>query len=242
MAHGQPDYSATGQKQTTYALSDMAELAARLGSPHTYDRRGDVIWIDDFESGLLKWQSVGSGVGNAAAISSLHARNGGFSCKLTTGSTISCTARINKYIPAPVLSRVGAEFHFTRPGANWVEMYLRLNPAIAGKTWDARIKFVDATGILQCWSGGIYNNVTPNVGARANDYEFQPLKYVIDLNTDRYVRLIFADVEYDLSAWAVPTGLGGSPFDMPVEIRSEGDPTFNVVQWIDDVIITQNEP
>ncbi|GAH95398.1 unnamed protein product, partial [marine sediment metagenome] len=39
---GQPDYAALAPKEIAASISDMGEVAARLGSIVTYDKRGDV--------------------------------------------------------------------------------------------------------------------------------------------------------------------------------------------------------
>ena len=62
-----------------------AELAARLGSPDTFDRRGDVLWMDDFESGL-KWRTSLLGTGSLIDLTATMAASGGKCCRLVTGS------------------------------------------------------------------------------------------------------------------------------------------------------------
>ena len=63
MARSGPDWGLRGGKATVFPLTDMAELAARLRSIDVYDRAGDVIALDDFQSGIDQWEHSGSGSG-----------------------------------------------------------------------------------------------------------------------------------------------------------------------------------
>jgi len=63
MAHGTPDWGVTASKKTIYSLHDMGELAVRLGSIVSFDRRGDVIFSDSFQNGLGKVYASGVGAG-----------------------------------------------------------------------------------------------------------------------------------------------------------------------------------
>ncbi|GAI06639.1 unnamed protein product, partial [marine sediment metagenome] len=44
MIHGHADYGAGAPGKTIYSMLDVGELAARLGSPVTSDRAGNVMW------------------------------------------------------------------------------------------------------------------------------------------------------------------------------------------------------
>ena len=88
MAHGTPDWGVTAGAVTTYQVTDLGELAVRLGSPISHDRRGDVIWWDDFECTLNKWQTVANGAGSSVALSDARARNGRYSALLISGSAV----------------------------------------------------------------------------------------------------------------------------------------------------------
>ena len=70
----------------------LAELAARLGSPTTYERRGALIFADIFDSGLSKWNTDTSGAGASVALTALYASVGKYSAMLTAGSTLQKTA------------------------------------------------------------------------------------------------------------------------------------------------------
>jgi len=96
MAHGQPDYGMYTLANTIYRLTDMGELAARLGSINTYDRRGDVIFLDSFESGLTAWSPSSACTGSDLVQSAKHARSGGFSAKFVCGSDGTRQAQLAK--------------------------------------------------------------------------------------------------------------------------------------------------
>ncbi|GAI49683.1 unnamed protein product, partial [marine sediment metagenome] len=63
MSRGQPDYGSSAVKEVAGTLADMGELAARLSSIVEYDRRGDVVYLDDFEEPVLKWSPLAAGAG-----------------------------------------------------------------------------------------------------------------------------------------------------------------------------------
>lgn len=242
MAHGQPDYGAYAPKETVGSMADNAELAARLGSIVTYDRRGDVVWYDDFESATLKWSSLGTDADADADISAAYARGGAFSCKITCGTGPTNRGGIQTYKPPPALSKVGLEVHWTRPLSDLVTVDFNLYVRHPSKDWDAGIRWVDATGTLEYWDGAAWQTIEAGLGGRASYYLFHPIKFVIDLENDLYHRLIFQNREWDLSAYPVATGGGGAIVETRIEVDSMGSGVLAPVYYVDDVILTQNEP
>ena len=59
MTHGVQDFGASSGQNSTYGLTDLGELAVRLGSPVSFDRRGDVVMMETFEDGLDAWVTDG---------------------------------------------------------------------------------------------------------------------------------------------------------------------------------------
>jgi hypothetical protein len=113
MAHGRPDFNLTAGVRTTYRWSDFDELAARLGSPVSYDRRGDVIFIESFEhgDGMITWAT--GGAGSTAGLSLARARTGHFSAALYTPSVANAYAHLTRRGVYPAVSPLGAEISFT---------------------------------------------------------------------------------------------------------------------------------
>ena len=55
MPRGQADFGQYAVKEVSASISDMGEVAARLGSIDIYDKRGDVVFFDNFEGAFLRW-------------------------------------------------------------------------------------------------------------------------------------------------------------------------------------------
>ncbi|GAH57763.1 unnamed protein product, partial [marine sediment metagenome] len=112
--HGKPDWGMQ-VKSTVYTLDELSELAVRLGSEVFFDRRGDVLLIDNFENGrtMSFWEK--DGAGSEVVITADHARSGGYSTKLVGGSTDDLYADISYRLTYPVVSKFGFETHFSIP-------------------------------------------------------------------------------------------------------------------------------
>lgn len=55
MPHGRPDYFNLSPIVQIHATEDVGELAVRLGSFDSYDRRGNVLYMHSFADGLGAW-------------------------------------------------------------------------------------------------------------------------------------------------------------------------------------------
>lgn len=242
MPHGQPDYGMYAAKETTGSMADNAELAARLGSIVTHDRRGDVIWLDGFEGGLNKWE-VEWDVATAKADQCPDwARNGGFSCKLQTAADKDAYVRIVRDMPYPVLSKIGIEFSFS------LEQYvreIRLDPIV----WDgthghlASILWVAADKQLQYRGSDMLWHPLPGVyDLEVLPHFFHTLKLVVNYPELKYERLILDNHIIDLSTLSYNLfGLAWPPeLEITAYLWTNADEI--AIAYFDDFIITQNEP
>lgn len=240
MAHGAPDFGMYAPKTTVGSLADMAELAARLDSVVTHDRRGDVIHIDDFEGNEGKWEANGTGVDRALALSAETARSGMCSLKLTTGNLANNYMEAIGYLAYPVFGKIGYEISYTHNGS--LKEYLWTFRLYDGTNYyDAIIRYTQATTILEIDDNGAWRTLQTR-SFMSTHYLFNTLKVVIDYNAKKYVRLITNDKEYDISAFSLsPTGSGVPPH-IRVFIRGTTSVNFNHSTYLDDFILTQNEP
>lgn len=242
MAHGLPDYGPNTPKSTTYGLADLAELAARLGSIVTFDRRGDVVWLDDFEDNLAKWE-LGFGTGTAV-LSAATARNGGKSAKLTTPAVTDLGATITKRLPFPALSKIGSEISVAQDDSN----ILFLSGAIFFLLGDGTFKYGQWEYLPLTTTLNIFDHTAGTVSLSTSVqfadsiYLFHTFKLVVDLVTGKYVRLIMDETEWDLSAYTLIGDDADGDAWMYSDFRVATKAAVAASCYVDDAIVTQNEP
>jgi len=243
MAHGHSDYGGAAPLATVYTLQDLGELAARLGSIVTFDRRGNVIFLDDFEGSLSKYYTYTDGAGASVAISNEKARHGDFSCKLVSGDTAGDEAWIRGNLPYPVLSRMGIEVCWYATDHDKLEDFdLLLRVRDGSNEWYPGVAWVAAEKTWYYHNGGAWVALSPTQDFYSAYVLFNFTKLVVDFVNQEYVRLISNNLVYDLSG----KSYSGLPTDAPAHLwfdfieRTRVDD--NCVVYLDSIIITQNEP
>lgn len=242
MVHSLAPWSTKHRMETVFGNIDNNELAVRLGSINTFDRRGDTVWMDDFEAAALRWSAFTSNGDGSIKLNTEYAKSRGQSCKMTAPSGDGETAYMYKYLPLPRQSKIGFECSFTRH-ADISEIIMEF-------------QFLDGTNLK---IGGIicsfennklyyYNSVNAPIEFHdswiplSSNYLFNTAKIVIDYATTKYMRAIVNDTQYDLSAYSYKsTGSELDPYlilNITVRNTKAGNPSI----YVDDVIITQNEP
>lgn len=219
------------------------ELAARLGSIKRYDKRGEVVFVDDFEDSTLKWDAWGDGDGNSQHRSNVAARSGNYSLKLTTGDTAGNSASMDRYALMPVKTKIGFEFSFAlSPNLDALNNLLYVYD---GETWYAANisynPYLDELSIVD--HEGHFQVIASDLKLRESDFMFHTWKQVIDLETKKYVRCFLDNVEYkEVSEYSFRTSLSGVGPCSYFQINIRTKTTANNYAYIDDVIYTQNEP
>ena len=242
MAHGLPDFGVYTPKVTVSALADMAELAARLGSIVTFDRRGDLVWFDDFRSGIMKWYYSGTGDRGSAVATAARARNGAFSCLITTGDQESDYAQIAHRSPYQVAGRLGIEASFTLDD-NMAEYLLELVVYNGATYYSCKCIFDPTTNELKVGDSADFHVVGSNVAPFISDYLFNTMKIVANFgSTKKYLKLIFNELEYDISAYDLFTDTDDTGAHLAVNFKVQTNVADAKTIYVTDVIVTQNEP
>ena len=237
-----PDWGALNAQKTVHEITDLGELAVRLGSIVQFDRRGDVVYMDDFEGlSLNGWKAVLSGSESKVELSTLRARSGIYSALLTAGGSDPSRAGITHYMPYPVLSAFGLEASISRDivmgsirfeislfnGVTYAEFVLRWNLV------NNEVSYQSATG---AWIAlGEIPLITENT-------LFHTFKLVIDGVNNNYVRVIVNNTRFlliDVPAYTAASGIAPSLY---AQINLYGDDSPDSEIWVADPIITQNEP
>jgi len=220
----------------------LYELAARLGSFSIHDRHGWVVWMDGFEEGIGKWVATTWGTGGAVALSPTYARSGYWSCELKAGSDGLMKTSIYRKLPLPIMGKLGFECSVGFDNA-MAGLYLlfdvydgayRHEPLFCYDYANTKLKVRDENGDFQ--------DVATGVDVYSSLYPFWTMKLVVDFGSQKYVRLTFNESEYDLSAYSYLYTVDASNPLLRPQIQVIGTSGKNALAYVDDMIITQNEP
>jgi len=218
-----------------------SELAVRLGSSVCYERTGEVQLVETFECGLQRWAQAGLGDGAAIELTPVTSASGGYSVKLTGGDDSTRLAQIafrRGLLPQGV---VGLAVGFALIGtidyfAIKIEAYDGVNYLYAGIRFDDDDDSLDWLGTAGAWW-----EIADVVPAIRLLQVYNRIKLVVDLTNETYIRCLFNEVSYDLSAHAVSSASApGTPYiKCMIELYSRyGN---NDVAYVDDVVFTVAE-
>lgn len=242
MPHGMPDWGLVGPKNITYGLDDLGEAVVRLGSPHLWDRRGDALYLTDFSDGLGMFQTGGSGALFAVDLVTSHARQGAYSVRLRAGSTVNMNAYLAMALPFQMPSGVGLEFSFsidqwTQYVLNYIHWWDGTKWYWAGVLYDFVAKTLSygnfITGFLPLAAGIDLHECT---------YPEHTMKMVVRMDMGKYERFMLDALSYDMETITIDQGAAVVAPYWYFSIYHYAVPGHNPDCYIDNVIVTQNEP
>ena len=219
-----------------------AELAARLGSPVSLDRRGQVIEMQDFSKGWGTWSGGGVGALNAYVLDPTRWAYGGYSVKLTSGQGEDGAAVVGCRVPtlpdtvAGLAARVSiaAEAKYIVVDMEYYDTVYR---HWVQWRWDVEL------GKLEVYLGDdTWETVESDMQFYHDPSLFNYIKLVADFDGDFYVRGIFNSIEKDLSAypvWKEESDLGEALTCRVWVYSLDG---YNDIVYVDSIIVTVNEP
>ena len=249
MPRGGPDWGVITGPAPTGGDIAIAELAVRTGALPSIDRLGQVVFVNGFEGNLAPFETGLGGTGAAAALSAARARNGSNSLLLTGGSDGDRRADFTRRMPLAVVSRLGVELSFILPGTidYWYLQLIHFDGANANTyavAWDdANDRLMrlssDSTFPLPLTS---FTSFATGINLFAAASMWHDAKLVLDLITGRYVRFRLNNVTYDLSAFSAVVAVNAALPRLEWFFLLRSRSTFNDQIYVDDFILTQNEP
>lgn len=243
MPRGQPDFGGAAPLDVMGSVADIGELAARLGSIVTYDRRGLVSDLDDFESPTLKWRKYPVIGGGLIYLSSESMRSGNQAVKIVTLATADIYCGLSRIVITPSTKRVGIEASYSYiDSGSYFNIGLDYYDGVTEHKGIARVD-PDYGDLYILDSTDNFVKIA-TLGALHSTYFFNcPMKLVVSFETDYYVRLLFLDREYDLSSYKLytdpqPVWYAITAF---MYLQNKGvDAAKNV--HVDDFVFTHSEP
>lgn len=242
MVHTLPDYTTKYRLTRFFANIDDAELAVRLGSPVSMDRRGSVVWYDPFETVFNKWDvdySVGTGW---TGLSHNIANHGDSSLLIRTPDDTNAITSLSRYMNSIKGERIGLELSwcseddYPRIGLGYYQ-YDGTNYT-QGIIW-----FYTQTDILYVQDDvPALVEVADNVGWAEELHAWYTMKVVMDLTKGKYVRAIINNDEYDISAINLTKAASVTPDQLLLQIFVWHTDNREYDVYLDDFILTTDEP
>jgi hypothetical protein len=241
MSHGAPDYSNVLKDGSLYRVDDMAELAARLGSPIRHDRRGEVIWYNTFDYGLSGIHSSIVGSGSEITLEERFVETPPFAIELNTGSLIAASAFIYYELPIPTNLNLGLQSSI-RASTNTERIYFDLWIYDGTNLNFARV-------IIDVDTGQIFYIDTDNNEVELSDTlpdligagYYTHCKLVADFSSNNYVRFVFDGTEYDLSGTPLRQSANSAARRLYVKITLYNKTAVEAITYVDNMIVTTNE-
>ena len=239
---GQADYGAMAAKDSSASVSDMGEIASRLGSIVTFDKRGSVIGFDCFEVSILKWAKGLAPLGETALLNSENVKSGSQAVKMVTAANANSSVGISKTIPALASKSIGLEVSFS-----WLVTgcYLNLNISYYSgtKLYYVAVWVNKSTELIEIYdSTGAWKSIGSGVIAEYTYFYFNTIKLVADFATGYYKRLLYNNAEYDISTEAIYSVVSSSTSLIGIGINLINFTADAGGVWVDDIIWTQGEP
>lgn len=242
MAHGTPDYWGAAPKSTTYGSMDVAELAARLGSPVNFDRRGDVMYITTFAQGWGMIVGTGSGAGNTACIASYWPLHGSLHAVLNTGTDVGGFRQAYIHVFYPVLGGLGIEASFI-PMANLRSVDLSLTLYDGANALSFRCQYNHPTGTIKVYASDAAWHTVGTPGIMPESYSsYVIMKLVCNSLTGKFCRVMFNGSTYLADGYSGLSGANATRKGMIGFISAYTDVAAAVEIPVGHIIITQNEP
>lgn len=223
-------------------MLDLGELAARLNSIVTFDRLGDVVWMDDFEAGIYHWDLGAVAPAGFHRMDYTISRNGLASACMQPGVGAGTQQYLEHYNPYTREGGLGLEASFSVcHDSGPIQIRLRAYSTI--QSLEVGIRYDPVADTLEYLDSGLgWTPLDAAPGLERRFRLFHTCKIVVDTLKGQYLRIMLDNHFHTLKPW--PTSdLGASPTAyVRIQLIEEGGVAAVNYSYWDDVILTQNEP
>lgn len=237
-----PDFGVSATAGRISQITDMSELAVRLGGLNWFDRLGTVLMQEGFQRGLVNWGHNSYPAAAFAVPSARYYSTIPYSAMFVTTTAIGSYSGLQRSFPFPYIANFGVEMHFKSIVA-FKYLYWRLSFYDGTYCYivQIRINYADSQLEISDETGSYVNIADLNIRIGANS-PFHVVKCTFDLTNERYVRLMLDEADHnvtDVSLRKVASGI--SPHLDMIIMLMPVSLTVNAV-WIDNIIFTTDEP
>jgi len=238
-----PDFGVSQLQTSKVFLSDMSELAVRLGSIHRFDRTGVIIFEEAFRNGIARWSQNSYPAGAFVVPVADYYSIVPYGALLATTIDSGSYSGMNTVLPIPYVSPMGFEWHMKFKDEIelcyfWVQLYTGTTQYRVVFRIDVEDSIVDIQN-----SGGTYTPVYTDTLYYGGTSPFHVFKVVVDFINEVHVRMVIDGVDIDLSMH--PIWKDTEDDSVPrLYLYISNNPGTTVVNrvYLDNIIITMDEP
>lgn len=229
----------------------LSEAVARIGSLSTFDRRGTVVAYDSFDHYPLNWSSStgggGGGTGGYAALSNNYPYRGSGCLRLNAPNKVGDYVWSYRSFGGVFSGMVGIESVILFADV------LNHKPSTSFQVNTGSRVIHGGIRIQQMGSGGLsfLQDNSPHVDGSwtpfNNDFLIQkgipyPIKFVVDVTNEKYVRCMFGGTEIDMSAYTPYVADSTYVQNLSPRYYVVNGTNGNVSTYVDNFVLTIQEP
>ena len=224
--------------------AELHELATRMGSLVSFDRRGRYVWGDRFGQPQLIWGQTTVGAASGASLTTSLPYEGDQCVHVVTDANIDDYCCIHRMMHLPLDKAIGFQVAF-RMDASWdnASIYIMVRLYNGTNMLDASFRLRRLAGVWTAAymnSAAVYTDVVTTWDPRLSE-TWHRAKVVIDGDNSRWARAMLDDRVIDLSNKGLyPTADTTQGLDVHIETRTLAAAAREA--WYDAAVITDCEP
>lgn len=237
-----PDFGVSSTAGGSAQITDLSELAVRLGGLNWFDRLGNVLVQEGFERGITNWEQTYWPEGANPVSSARYYSTVPYSANLVTTTQNGSYSGITRSFPFPYLASFGVELHFkTIVPFKYLHWHLHFYDGTWKHYVGVRVNYANSQIELINVEGDFEKVADLDIKIGANS-PFHIIKATIDLDSDCYVRLMLDANDYNVRDIGILKEADNtSPYLYMIVFLTAVASTANQV-WVDNIIFTINEP
>jgi hypothetical protein len=241
MPFGAPDFSNIRKETLVHRLDDLAEASVRTFIPVVYDRLGDVVFFDSFESGVL-WKDQTLASPNARFYI-------GYGCGLNSPRALvyKKPAGLNGYsqiaFHAPYYATKTVGYSIcVKPGFYFTHLLFGMAVADTVTYYGFDLRIYKSSGKIEVTHGSGRADVGYVPPASLSPYDWLWLKFVVNIQKGRWERIMIHTFTFDARAFKLYTPPANGAAVFWITIGENANTEAPDVTLFDNLIITINEP
>ena len=215
----------------------LTELAARLGSPIAYERRGQVITLDTFDEGVGDWRWSAETATSWIKLSSISKVHGGYAAFMHRDANTAGWCTLGRRYGLGATTTVGVSLWFRMFSTpDLIQFTLLADDASTTHKGGLQID-VDNGLINYRNSGGGWSLLGLFPTYPTSELQFHFIKFTMDLSANVYGYAIINGAEVDMSDKSVQTGISGVRQLLP-QISIYPKTTHDAEVYVDSLALT----